>query len=270
MPRQPLKPRTEPPYRIKDLVEQTGVSREAIRFYINEGLLPPAEKSARNMARYSQQRLDLLRQVKRLQRDHFLSLKAIRMVLGGGRDPDDTFSASQIASLQRIRQRLNATQGRLPMSAPPAELARDFGLSRLERKELRDLGVAASGVATISDVEIVRLWIALRDAGMALERGFSPRDIHFVLEAARHVLDHELEIFRDRMKTLSTDELIAIIDTAIPAVSKLFVTMHERAVYQFIDDYLGRSAQVNGRGSDSEAPTDTGRLQVEQSGHPGS
>ena len=114
--------------------------------------------------------------------------------------------------------------------------------------------MAASGVATISDVEIVRLWISLRDAGLKLERGFGPKDIGFVLEAARHVLDNELEIFRDRMRGLETQELIAIIDTAIPAISKLFVTMHERAVYQFIDDLLERdlqrrpaSAPVSGR-----------------------
>ncbi len=242
MPRKPLKPRTEPPYRIKDLVEQTGVSREAIRFYINEGLLPPPEKSARNMAWYGQVHLDQLQQIKRLQRDHFLSLKAIRMVLGGAGDPE--FTPTQLASLQRIRQRLSATQGRLSMSEPPEKLALDFGLSRLERKELRDLGVAASGVATISDVEIVKLWISLRDAGLTLDRGFSPKDIGHVLEAARHVLDNELEIFRDRMRGLDIQELIAIIDTAIPAISKLFVTMHERAVYQFIDDLLERSVQA--------------------------
>ena len=174
------------------------------------------------------------------------------MVLGGRGDPE--FTPTQLASLQRIRHRLSATQGRLSMSEPPEKLALDFGLSRLERKELRDLGVAASGVATISDVEIVRLWISLRDAGLKLERGFGPKDIGFVLEAARHVLDNELEIFRDRMRGLETQELIAIIDTAIPAISKLFVTMHERAVYQFIDDLLERdlqrrpaSAPVSGR-----------------------
>lgn len=241
MPRSPLKPRTEPPFRIKDLVDLTGVSKEAIRFYLTEGLLPPPEKSARNMAWYGQRHVELLQQIKTLQQDHFLSLKAIKIVLSG--KPDGEFTDAQLESLQRIRHKLFVGQGSAVLAQDPARLADELGLSRLERRELLKLGVGAGGIATVTDLEIAKLWVSIRNVGLDLNKGFTPADIAFVLDAVRLVLDHELEIFQQRLKHLGADQLELVIQQAVPALSKVFVLMHERAVNQFISDYIERYRQ---------------------------
>ena len=40
-------------YRMKDLCEASGLPRQAIHFYIQQGLLPPGQKTGRNMAWYT-------------------------------------------------------------------------------------------------------------------------------------------------------------------------------------------------------------------------
>lgn len=236
MPRSPLKPRTEPPFRIKDLVDLTGVSKEAIRFYLTEGLLPPPEKSARNMAWYGKRHVELLQQIKKLQQEHFLSLKAIKIVLSGRGDGE--FTDAQLESLQRIRHKLVGEKGGTVLAQDPARIADELGLSKDERRGLLKLGVAAEGVATVTDLEIAKLWVTIRNSGLELKRGFTPRDIGFVLDAVRLMLDHELGIFKDRLKNLDADELERVIQQAVPALSKMFVLMHERAINQFISDYI--------------------------------
>lgn len=252
MPRSPLKLRTEPPFRIKDLSALTGFSREAIRFYISEGLLPPPVKSAHNMGWYSERHVELLQQVKKLQYERFLPLKAIKTILKGTENQE--FSRTQTEALNEIRRRLATEQRDLRVSDDPAKLAKDMGLTRWEQKELRGLGLAASGTATISDVEITKQWIAIRNAGMSLERGFSPRDLAFAQDAVELVLARELELFRERMKNLDVQQVVTIIDTAIPAFNRIFSLLHERRVAEFIRSYF---EQHPASGEKSPAPKGT-------------
>ena len=55
--------------KMKDLEAETGVSREAIHFYLREGLLPAPEKPKRNVAYYSDEHVVRIRAIKRLQQD---------------------------------------------------------------------------------------------------------------------------------------------------------------------------------------------------------
>ena len=40
-------------YKMKDLADATGLDRQGIHFYIQQGLLPPGHKTGRNMAWYT-------------------------------------------------------------------------------------------------------------------------------------------------------------------------------------------------------------------------
>jgi len=62
--------------RIREVVRETGVSRELIHHYLRHGLLPPPERRAY----YSQQHVLLLRLLKKLREDHHLPLDVIRTV----------------------------------------------------------------------------------------------------------------------------------------------------------------------------------------------
>ena len=60
---------------MRDLEKASGVSREAIRFYIGEGLLPEPERSHRNSATYTGEHLarevlGMLRERRRIANDN--------------------------------------------------------------------------------------------------------------------------------------------------------------------------------------------------------
>lgn len=242
MPRGRVKKSSGAPYRIKDLSEMTGVSREAIRFYINEGLLPPPQKSAHNMGWYSDRHIELLRLIQKLQTERFLPLKAIKSLLDGKSHPD--FTAAQTQTFDEMRRKIVAEHRDLPVSGDPDKLAADMGLSRRERRELRDLGLAASGAATMSDVEIARQWIVIRDAGLSLKLGFSPANLGFMQDVVDIAFRSEISIFAERVQQLDKETAAKVIDVVIPALNRLFSLMHERRVAEFIRELFGPGADI--------------------------
>ncbi len=66
---------------MRDLVRESGLPRETIHFYMQQGLLPKALKTGRNTALYTQDHLERLRRIRELQERQFLPLKAIRAIL---------------------------------------------------------------------------------------------------------------------------------------------------------------------------------------------
>ena len=73
--------KTAPLLRMKDLIAETGLTRDTIHFYISEGLVPPPTHKRRNMAWYGPEHLERLNVIKTLQEERFLPLKAIKAVL---------------------------------------------------------------------------------------------------------------------------------------------------------------------------------------------
>ena len=231
------KTKTDAPYRIKALSELTGVSREAIRFYINEGLLPPPRKTARNMGWYSDQHVDLLRMIQKLQTEHYLPLKAIKLLLRG--QTPLHFNDAQHHAFEEMRRRAISDHRDVTVSNDVGQLAERLGLSRWEQKELRELGVAASGTATISDVEIARQWMLIRDAGLSPERGISPRMLQFMNDVVDIAFRAELEIYNEHIREIDDELAGKIIDVVIPALSRIFALLHERRLTAFLQKIVG-------------------------------
>ena len=92
----------------KRLSELTGLPRQVIHFYIQQGLLPEGTKTGRNMAYYSEHHLQTLKTIRALQEERFLPLKAIRAVLTDG---EAAFTPPQRQLLSEVKQRLQTTLG---------------------------------------------------------------------------------------------------------------------------------------------------------------
>lgn len=225
------------PYKIGEIIAKSGLSRQAIHFYIREGLLPGPVKTSRNLGWYSEQHLETLALIQKLQHERFMPLKAIKSLLQGSKD--FTFSSTQLQILESIRSRLSHDHDELVVETAPAELAEEMGLSRREQKELRDyLYLAKNGVATVSDVEITRLWIRLRDAGLTAERGFGPKDLYFIYEIADILVDREIHLLRDRMDDLSSEKATTLIEIVVPTINSLFSIIHQRRLKCYVQSYL--------------------------------
>jgi len=223
-------------YRIKELADRSKFSRQTIRFYIAQGLLPEPIKTSHNMGWYSERHLELLLLIQKLQHERFLPLKAIKSLLQGS--DDYQFSDAQTDVLEELRRHLASDHQDLVVSSDPAKLALDMGLSRREQKELRDLGLAVSGTATVSDVEITRLWLLIRNAAPSMARGFTPRDLQFVFELVDQAVDKELALFRNRINDMSPSEAGKLLDVVIPSISSIFTLLHQRRLGSYVQSYL--------------------------------
>ncbi len=103
---------TETEYQIHQLADKAGVSVRTIRFYINEGLLPPPQAQGRYSV-YSEDYLERLELI-RLLKDKFLPLKEIRARLEG-------LSQAEVRAALALEREQEAQADRLFESKTAAE-----------------------------------------------------------------------------------------------------------------------------------------------------
>lgn len=97
---------------ISQAASVAGLTSKTIRFYEQQGVIPPASRSANGYRVYSKQQLDILRFIKR-SRDMGFSLDESRELLKLSLDPSRTSaSVKQKAEQQitRINQQIEALQ----------------------------------------------------------------------------------------------------------------------------------------------------------------
>ena len=129
-------------YRMAELVKRSGASRETVRYYIREGLLPPPHRTARNMAWYSDRHLELIKLIRVLQDEQFLPLKAIKSLLNN--DQEYEFTSRQREIFTSVLAEM-ATQSRRSLPRPPGRrLAGALGLSDDDYDQLLDMGLIRS------------------------------------------------------------------------------------------------------------------------------
>ncbi|HEX4895755.1 MULTISPECIES: MerR family transcriptional regulator [Solimonas] len=238
----------ESTYRMAEVVRRSGVTRETIHFYLREGLLPPARKTAHNAALYGDEHLHRLRLIRSLREEHLLPLKAIKSLLDD--QPELQFSADQFATLQALRRlRLNDLRQQRPGGdcKTAGDLAGELGLTPGELQELRDIKLLTSAdneALDADEAECLRLWTVVRDAGINAEKGFSPRDIGYIDQAAKLLFEREVALFKDRVQQLRPAEIDSLLHTVIPAIHRLLVIRHERMISALLEVYGASAAQT--------------------------
>ncbi len=237
----------ESAYRIAEVVRRSGVTKETIHFYLREGLLPPPRKTARNAAFYGDEHLHWLRLIRSLREEHLLPIKAIKSLLAD--QSDLQFSADQFATLQALR-RLKLKDLRhlksIDVAVTAGELAKELRLTEYELQELREIGLltAAEDEALDADeAECLRLWALVRDSGINAEKGFSPRDIRYIDQAAKLLFEREVSLFKDRVHQLRPAEIDSLLHTVIPAVDRLVAIRHERMISALLEVYGASAAR---------------------------
>jgi DNA-binding transcriptional MerR regulator len=67
--------------KMRELVKQSGVSKETIHYYIREGLLRKPRKTSTNSANYNENHLEQLRIIKDLRDNYFFPIPVIKQIL---------------------------------------------------------------------------------------------------------------------------------------------------------------------------------------------
>ncbi|MHA7833306.1 MAG: MerR family transcriptional regulator [Algiphilus sp.] len=233
---------TEPRrYRMADVVRETGVGRETIRFYIREGLLPEPERPARNMAWYSEEHIRLLRTIRQLKDEEFLPLEAIKAVLHD-RDAHH-FSDRQRGMLNRMRRRLRLQRNATSSGHSRRKLADLLDISQEELRQAEEIGFIRAGANQLSEEEerLLTLWAEMRDAGLRRERGLGPDALRFLNDAVEQVFRAEVRIFSEHLRDLSDAETDALLNVVIPDMNRIFALLHTRRVRSFVNQFVGEA-----------------------------
>lgn len=241
-------PASEPPpadkghgdhvYKMKDLCDKAGVSRQVVHFYIQQGLLPEGKKTGKNMAYYSEKHLERLLLVRKLQHEHFLPLKAIRALL---EERDEAFSPAQQKHMREVRAVLPealASPAGPRATVEVAALAARLGIEQADVDEMVEAGLLAvaeerdltSGesrtVIARDDVWLLELYGEMRAAGLTPERGFRARDLAMYDDAVQRLIAKEARLIAANADAFSPAEVAALLERALPIVGTLLARLH--------------------------------------------
>jgi DNA-binding transcriptional MerR regulator len=224
--------------KMKDLEAQTGVGREAIRYYISEGLLPEPEKPKRNVAYYSQEHVVRIRAIKHLQERRYLPLSVIRTVLEHD-GPDGLGATGTIPGIEHLLPELIDDSPPAPRR-PATEVAGMAGLTSEEVMEIAELGVidvSADGSINFRDAEVVAIWGRLRRAGFRREHGYGPETLVMYSEATRLLAREEVDQFLQRFSgRLATREAAELGASGVKLGNELIAVLRTRAIVQALNE----------------------------------
>ncbi len=219
-------------YRMKDLCESTGLPRQAIHFYIQQGLLPPGRKTGRNMALYGDEHLERLRLIKKLQHERFLPLKAIKALLDGR---GEMFTPSQHRFLVEVKERLSASLARPGQRASmdAEQLLARTGVTRVDLERAVELGLLGArrdddGHLQIAedDAWMVELLGEIRRIGFTEELGYTLDDFAFYQEAMDRMLEREITLLSSRLAGLPPEQVAPMIERVLPLIHAFLTRYH--------------------------------------------
>jgi len=221
--------------KMKDLERATGVGREAIRFYIREGLLPEPERPGRNVAWYDDSFVDRIALIKELQRKRYLPLHAIKALVDGDTPP----SRAEVDALLAIDGTLY--RGRAPAEARVGDVAKRTGLSIREIHRLADAEaielVTRQGAQWLSGdgIRFVERWAALRNAGYAERLGFRPENLRVYVDFVRWLAREELRMFtRGVAGRVDAEAASRMAEQGIEIVNELIGLLRKATLLRYI------------------------------------
>jgi DNA-binding transcriptional MerR regulator len=228
---------------MRDLVRESGLPRETIHFYMQQGLLPRPLKTGRNTALYTAEHLERLRHIRELQERQFLPLRAIRAVLDDTTDVD--FTPEQEDLVRRVRATLG---GWIREQQSPTVAVSDFVPSRVPRDELRALveaglvrvhGPADAGRLTEDDAVILECWAQFKDAGLGPERGVGPEEFRLYDAAMEQLVRREARLALRAYAGAPPEEVSGVVEQAGPIVGRLLSALHRKRLRDFVSQVGG-------------------------------
>ncbi len=182
---------------MRDLEKAAGVSRETIRFYIREGLLPEPDRTARNSATYSDEHLARLLTIRRLKDERFLPLSVIKSLFSG--EQPHWLEPQMLPGIDHLlRARLDAEGDRVDAVAfmeanggEPDHLA--------DAVAAGVIAIAPDGTLSPRDQRILRLLIDGMKIGFTKERGYAGDGFGRLADVMHSLAELEVRDFFSRV-----------------------------------------------------------------------
>jgi len=231
--------------RMGDLAGRSGVSRETIRFYLRQGLLPPPRRKSRNMAWYGEEHVERLRAIRSLRDERGLPLGIIRRLLDR---TTPVASDADLAVIERI----------LSMSPPEREApARGKGIPAAVLARARALGLVSGEEDGLGPGD-ARVLEAIAEAA-----GGEADALDYTLEdmgvCARHlekmVQDEARLFFRSLAKEEVPARTLGALQAGRGAVARFVAAYRAKLLYGLVEEAIsGIAKAVRAAGTRSLPP----------------
>ena len=231
--------------KMKELESRTGVGREAIRFYIREGILPQPEKPQKNVALYSEDHVMRIRLIKRLQADKFLPLGRIKEIL---KSPEVS-NLSTISNLTEFEFAFSTlVNGDISIDdLRLKDVTSNLGFSKEELLEMQKIGIVQilndedGPYIDKNDIGILEKWREIQSLGFKHEAGYDLNFLNRYVEITRIIGAEEVDQFLEVFGSLPTKESALLGAQGVEAVNEIINLLHKRAVRERISEYVSQS-----------------------------
>ena len=232
--------------KMKELSAATGVKGPAIRYYINQGLLPKPYKTHKNMAYYDESYISLIRVIKKFQKEYFLPLDVIKKVFDDlGHDQIPLKNDEVVKKLLQAQQMNWMEPDAVNMPVKPVsqkELVEMTGISRKDLKECLRIGLLVQNedkTFNVPDVKIAKLITDIRRLARD-DLGFSFDFIAFHIDFLNEVVDKEFKYFLTRILKgeLSVQEANDLAFKCTELFYRIFPIIHKRYLNKKIKESL--------------------------------
>lgn len=234
------------PLKMKDLEAQTDVSREAIHFYLREGLLPEPERPKRNVAHYNAGHVQRIKLIKRLQEERFLPLSVIKQMLERAEA-----AADDVGGLAAFEFALaSLLNGDVPEPDQTlADVAERAGMGIADVRQLAEAGVVrlitrgTDHYLDFRDAAIVEHWGRLLADGFGNVPGYDDAYLARYATSLAQLAEQEVTLFLDSFGTELTDETAALANRGIETTNEIFARMRTQALLRNLAGRVAGDAQ---------------------------
>ncbi|PKM78772.1 MAG: hypothetical protein CVU90_00425 [Firmicutes bacterium HGW-Firmicutes-15] len=161
--------------KISELAKITGVSKQAIHFYLREGILSPPVKTSKNMAYYGPGHMKDIQLIRELKEKRYLPLAVIKMILEARRKGADYSAPDHLEFMEKLFASAPAEETSQSISEYELIIESHLPLNEIERLEelklLTPLNSTEGKRYDDLDASIARL------AGKLMKMGMSPEDL---------------------------------------------------------------------------------------------
>jgi DNA-binding transcriptional MerR regulator len=232
--------------KMKELSEKTGVKAPTIRYYITQGLLPKPYKPYKNVAYYDERYIDLIRLIKKFQKEYFLPLEVIRNAIDDlGYEKAPTMQDEIVEKLFQAKQFDWVEPASVNKLVKPVNKQILMAMSKITEEDLEKslkIGLLAkdeNGCFNITDVRVASLIAQVRKH-LKDELGFSFEFISMHHEFVNEIVNKEFNFFLSRILNgeVTIPEANKLASTCIELFYFMFPLVHKRLLNEKIKGVL--------------------------------
>lgn len=219
--------------KMKELEQRTEIGREAIRFYIREGLLEEPERPKKNVAIYTENHVERILLIKKLQDERFLPLNVIKDVLEQGLTGQGDLAAFLgVEFAMSLAPRIRASA---PASAILGTLLEECELVMTDIEQMVAAGMVEPATLSLTlevsseDAALIRLWGDMKKGGFGAV-GITAGDLKPYAEAAASVAAYEVDLFYRHVEgRLDTDAAARLGALGVETTRDMFALLRVKA-----------------------------------------